>query len=110
MLGLLALWHRINQNRHVRKVTGTKITAFYAALTFSYCFIQVIFLVSAWDVGHTAVIRFRAVVQEVEPNLGDRPRDFITIESTGEGRKLWLCPGISESADLEGRCQVVFPI
>lgn len=133
---ILGFWLRFNQNRHVRKVTGSKITActfisspspsdsfihtrltldpcppVYATLSISYCAIQVIFLAAAWQANYGAGRLLEAFVQESAASpFGDGRLQYSYLDyKIDPSPQLRLCPGGISSADHGANCPVIWP-
>ena len=132
---VLDLWIRFNRNRHVRKVTGSKITGctfalrlpvsprrppssptgptltldcyppVYAALSISYAAIQVIFLAASWQVNHGAGRQFEVMVDK----SGNGRQEFSFIDYRTGSRQLRLCPGGISHARSGDFCPVIWP-
>jgi hypothetical protein len=103
---IIDLWLRFNQNRHVRKVTGSKITAFYAALSITYSAIQVIFLAASWQVNHGAGDQVEVMVLA----SGNGTKEFSYLDYSSGSPQLRLCPGGISHANTVFECPVVWPL
>lgn len=98
------IWDQAVQNRHVKKVIGTNITALYSALTIAYFFTQVLVLISALDANRAAGTSLEKMLNMAHVSTSD---DFSFLDSNANLR---VCHGgISKSSPIE-QCQVVFPI
>jgi hypothetical protein len=102
---VLDFWVRFNQNRHVRKVTGSKITTFYAVLSICYCAIQVVFLAASWQVNHGAGRQLEVLVEI----SGNGAKEYSYLDYKSGSPQLRLCPGGISTADHGEACPVIWP-
>jgi len=98
------IWDNATQNKHVKKVIGTNITALYSALAIAYFFTQILVLISVLDANHSAGSSLEIMLNKAHVSTSS---DFAYLDNTAHLR---ICQeGISKSSPME-QCPVIFPV
>lgn len=106
MTPFFSSWDQLTQNRHVKKVVGTNITALYSALSIAYFFTQILVLISVLDANRSAGRSLESFLNKGHVSTSN---DFAHLDSFNGGVRLQICDGISKASQI-GQCPVVFPV